>query len=458
MLIIVPRFNLWYTFPPLGALYIAAVVKEKGGKVSLLDSNEYSEKDFYSRLDSEIMDHPEVGITANVSLASSAHRIARYIRGKYPDRKIIWGGPYSTVEYERLIPEYADIVVLGEGETQAAGIVEGRNLQDIPGIAWYDGDRIKVNERPPFIEDLDKLPFPAWELINPESYVSPGRKPSFSMITQRGCPFKCINCSTFMQGNTFRSRSPENVADEIEMLVKKYNCREMHIFDDNFTLKPDRTKKICAEIIRRGLNKHVRFVLTSGIRADIIDEEMFDLLKEAGVYFINVAVESGDQEVIDKIGKGLDLKKVPVILNTLEKRGFRIGLFFMMGFPFESKESMKKTADFAASLPGHHAHFFIVTPFPGTKLYEMAKDVYKPLDKYEKVTLNFYDENIRYAAPEFTSGDLEDIHRYAYRKFYLKPGRLFGIAKAMLRDGGWYNDIGFLIKNFYNIMLFGGHR
>lgn len=458
MLIIIPRFNLWYTFPPLGALYIAAIVKKKGGNASLLDSNGCSEKDFLSRLDDEIKNHAEVGITANISHASSAHKISKYIRGKYPGKKIIWGGPYPTAEYGKLIPEFADIAVLGEGEAQIADILDGKPLQDIPGIAWYDGNRIIVNERQPFISNLDELPFPAWELVNPSYYDAPGRKPLYTIMTQRGCPMDCINCSTFMHGHAFRSRSVENVVDEIDMLVEKFGALEIHVFDDNFTLKPDRAKKILSEIIRRGLNRKVRFALSSGIRADIIDEEMFDLMKKAGIYFINVAVESGDQAVVDRIGKGLDLKKVPVILLALEKRGFRIGLFFMMGFPFETKESMRKTADFAASLPGHHAHFFIVTPFPGTKLFDIVNETCKSSDKYRNETINYYDEDARFTGMEFTKEDLKSIHRYAYRKFYLSPKRLYGIAKALFRDGGWHRDTRFLLRNFSNIMLFGGHR
>ncbi len=458
MLIIIPRFKLWFSFAPLGALYIASVLEKKGVKVSLIEANRFSEAGFYSKLDEEIRPHDTVGISANVSHAASGLEIAGYIRRKYPDRKIIWGGPYASTEYSWIIPKYGDIAVIGEGERQITEIAACKSLDSIRGIAYFSGGQVKLNERCSFIEDLDELPFPAWHLVDPASYDFPGRKPAFSMMTQRGCPFRCINCSTYMHGNSFRSRSFSDIADEMEFLVEKYGCREIHVWDDNFTLDPERVKKICSEIMRRGLEKKIRLSLSSGIRADIYDEEMFDLMKRAGVYYMNVAVESGNQGVIDKIGKGLDLEKVPVTLECLERKGFRIGLFFMMGFPFETLKNLRETAEFAASLPGHHVYFFTVTPFPGTGLLDMVADTKTLLDHYRSDYVNYETGGVKYSSPpEFKEKDLCSMQRYGYRKFYMDFRRLYRIFRAMTRDGGWHNDIMFIFRNLLKIIS-GGHR
>ncbi|HBC89734.1 MAG TPA: hypothetical protein DCZ94_22575 [Lentisphaeria bacterium] len=457
MLLIVPRFKLWLSFPSLGALYIAAQLRKNNCKVSLVDANFFSKEAFYRKLDEEIKEHDTVGITANISHAASGMEIAGYIRKRFPDRKIIWGGPYPSAEYAKLLPGLADIAVIGEGEKQISLISEGKEYCDIPGIAYFADGRIKVNERISFIENLDDLPFPAWDLVKNNRYNFPGRKPAFMLITQRGCPFKCINCSTFMHGNMYRSRSPENIIEEMEFLVQNHGCREIHIWDDNFTLNPERVKKICNGILKKGLEKKLRFVLPNGIRADIYDNEMFDMMKRAGFYLVGVAVESGDQQVIDKIGKGLNLGKVPEFVRKLDEKGFRIALFFMMGFPFETLASIRKTIEFASSLPGHHVYFFIVTPLPGTELFEMVKEKHGLARKYEIQTVDYEEDVKRFDVPEISNEELTSLHRLAYRKFYLDPKRILSISKALIRDGGWFYDTSFIIKNFFN-MIFSGHR
>ncbi len=457
MLLIVPRFRLWLSFPPLGALYVASQFRRRGRTVSLIDANFLSETEFWKRVDNEIEAHDTVGITANISHASSAIEIASQIRKKYPDRRIIWGGPYPSAEYSRLVPDVADAVVIGEGEKQASLLAEGRKFSDVPGMAYFDDGKIKVNERANFIQNLDEIPFPAWDLVKENRYDFPGRKPAFSMLTQRGCPFKCINCSTFMHGNMFRSRSPDNIVEEMEFLIKDYRCREIHIWDDNFTLQPERVKKICESILKRGLEKKLRFVLPNGIRADIYDDEMFTMMRKAGFYLMAVAVESGDQKVVDKLGKGLDLGKVPEFLRKLDEKGFRIALFFMMGLPFESRDSIMKTVNFASSLPGHHSHFFMVTPMPGTKLYEMVAEKRNLEMKYENETINYEDGSDRFSSPDVPADELNRIRRLAYRRFYLNPKRLWDIFRTMLRDGGLFYDFHFLVKNIFN-MVCRGHR
>lgn len=455
MLIIVPKCDLWFSIAPLGPLYIASVARNAGKNVEFLDAN--VEKQFMKKLQSSVPNHQLIGITCNISHVQSGLETASWIRKHFPDKKIIWGGPYPTIHYKDLIPEFADIVVIGEGETQISHICNEKDLTDIPGIAYWDQEKLNVNPRQDYIENLDEIPFPARDLIpDIRRYNCPGMSPLYIMITQRGCPFKCKNCSKFVHGDTYRTRSVTNVVDEIEDVVTNFGCRELHIWDDNFTLDPKRVKDICEEIIRRSLHTRVRLALPNGIRADINDEEMFAIMRKAGFYYVNVAIESGDQEVIDKLGKKLNLEKVNETIDVLFRNGYRIGLFFMMGLPFETVESLKKTISLATSLPAHHAHFFIFTPFPGTELFDMVQDK-ELLRRYENNRLNYDKEEWRFIHPDISEKELRHYHHLAYRRFYGNPVRLLRIFAALYREGVLMDDLCLLFRNGLRILTY-GHR
>ncbi len=452
MLLVVPDYRLWFNCPQLGILSCAASVRAAGGKVELVDA--VADGNYMSDLDAKIRAHDVVGITANVSQAYSGREIARHIRRRHPEKKIVWGGPYPSAEYARLVPELADAVVIGEGETQIAEIAKGSPFESIPSLAFWSGGKLRVNERRGYIEDLDALPLPAWDLVDVTRYNFPGLSPGALMQTQRGCPFNCINCTTFIHGNKYRQRSAQSAVSEIEWLVKDFHVREIHFWDDNFTLNTERVKRLCEEIIRRDLK--VRMTLPNGIRADISDREMFRLMKRAGFYYVNVAVESGDQDVIAEIGKKLDLAKVAETVGTLREIGFRVGLLFMMGMPFDTPKSLERTVEFAAELPAHHAHFFVVTPFPGTKLYEMASKGGDLRRKYEEEHINFDDQRDRFVNMNMSSEELWRWHSLAYRKFYT-PRRILSILSKMIEEGSVVADLNFLLKCGINI-FFSGHR
>lgn len=459
MLIVVPEYKLWLKFQPLGALSIAAVMRDNGVDVEFLDGG-VLKKNFFPSVRLRLVNHSMIGISANISHAHSGIKLSAMIRDEFPDRQIVWGGPFSTIEYDKLIPRYADIVVLGEGETQAAALAKKIPLRDIPGVAYWDSSekKIVVNPKTDYIQDLDALPLPALDLIKEALYAAPGKRPIYSIITERGCPYHCVNCTKIIHGNRFRTRSPESVLEELRILADDFKASEIHIWDDNFTLDPERAKRICRGIVKRGLNKKLRFALPNGIRADINDEELFDLMKEANFYFAIVAIESADQNVINSLEKGLDLKKVEATVNSLVDRGFRVGLFFMMGLPFDTIGTLRKNAKFAASLLAHHAFFWRVTPFPGTKLYDISAVA-------EKTTAEAYmDDFISYDRPSGRSANqnipswLLSYHIWlAHLRFYSTRWRPFRILGKFIQEKNLKSDLGFLIKCGVRI-IFTGHR
>jgi len=451
MLLIVPQYKLWFSYPHPGILYLASSVRKIGEDVELIDGGILTEKEYFKKLKDSLKKHQKIGITVSVAHVASAVKTARFIRTHYPEKEIIWGGPYASSQYEMITNELADIIVIGEGEIALASICKEEKLSRIPSIIYFENGKRKINPRHSYIEDLDKLPFPAYDLIDFNAYESPGLKPTGQIISTRGCPYQCINCTKIIHGDLYRKRSPENTVEEILLLANKYKVREIHFWDDNLTLDIERVKKICDLILKKGINKNVRFAVPAGIRADIYDEEMFLMMKKANFYLLSVAVESGVQSVIDKIGKKLDLRRVPENLKKIEKHGFRILLYFMMGFPFENDEDMKNTVKFAAKLPGHHLNCFAVVPLPGSKLFEE----WKVIPEFQNYLSVNYDNPIPKARSYEKERILKNNIRFAYLKFYSNPLRILKTIKLMIKEGSFLNDLRFILKNIYKLFLMG---
>ena len=267
-----------------------------------------------------------------------------------------------------------------------------------------------------------------------------------------------MNCTKIIHGNRFRTRSPESVLDELTVLAEKFGAREIHVWDDNFTLNPERAKNICRGIVARGLHEKLRFALPNGIRADINDEELFDLMRDANFYFAIVAIESADQNVINSLEKGLDLEKVETTVNSLVQRGFRVGLFFMMGLPFDTVDTLKKNAKFAASLPAHHAFFWRVTPFPGTKLYDISADAENTtVESYIQDFITYDRPSGRSANPNIPSRVLSFYIWWAHFRFYISRWRLFRTLGKFIQEKNILSDLGFLVKCGLRL-VFTGHR
>jgi magnesium-protoporphyrin IX monomethyl ester (oxidative) cyclase len=424
------EFERWFTYPYLGTAYLASALEEIGEEVEIIDC-QYM-RNYREYLLNALPRHEMVGISINVSNVSSGLEIAGLIRSTHPEKKIIMGGPLATAVPDQLLPRYSDIVVLGEGEETIVEIVTGTDLSKIKGIAYWDGE-VRTNPPRKFIDNLDRIPYPAWHLVNLDGERSPVRRKMAIMMTSRGCPFKCINCTKLVHGYRYRERSIPNIMGEIDYLVERFGIEEIHFWDDLFTYKPERVKELCRSIINRKYKK-LRFALPGGIRADINDREMFKLMREAGFYTVIVAVESGVQRIIDSLGKRLDLKKVKPTVDTLKELGFRVGAFFMLGTPYDNSETMRKTIDFARKLKVHHAYFFITIPFPGTKLYDLVKEEGRFLQDMRLCSRAYDEGKAVYEFGQLKAEDVNRIFKNAYREFYFRPDQIWRTATKLLQD------------------------
>ena len=426
-----PNSSVDYNYPPLGTLYLASALEKAGKSVSVL--HWWHIRRYEKQFSDAIRNHKEVGISTNVFTASQAKDLARFIRQHFPEKRIIMGGPYATVMYEKLIPDYADIVVLGEGEETIVELAAGRNLNEIKGIAYWNG-AIKINQPQKLIENLDSIPIPAYHLVDLKKYrfVYYRALPFAAMITSRGCPYQCITCTKVVHGNKLRLRSLQNVMQELDYLVNRFGVREIHFWDDMFNFYPERVKELCRLIINQKYKK-LRFAFPNALRADKGDLEMYQLMAKAGTYSISIAAESGVQDIVNKIGKGLNLTKVKDSIKMARSVGIRTIVYFMLGLPWDTRLTMENTSKFAKSLRSNGVSFFIAHPFPGTRLYEIVKKEGKFIRNTDDDCPGYGAGKAVYEIYSLKKEDVELMYKKAYLDFYLKPQSILNNVLEFVR-------------------------
>jgi len=429
--------------PPLGLAYVAAAIERTGTRVNLLDAHAFGmdEQTLISRVRDQA---PEaVGFSVMSSMFATASRISRAL-SSLPDRPlVIWGGPHPTVCPEESITRGgADLVVLGEGEMTAAELFprlrEGADAwRGIPGLAFACGAKIERTRPRELIADMDSLPYPAYPLLPMERYstLHTGTKRSCNVLTSRGCPGKCIFCSRHIFGRTTRFRSIGNVLSEIEMLLSDYRMEEISIIDDAFTEDRQRVLRFCEEIGRRRLKFPWR--LSNGARVDSVDEELLRAMRAAGCYEIAFGVESGDDDVLRKIGKEITTAQIAAAFEAAKRAGMDTIGFFIIGHPFDTTETMRKTIDFAIRLDPTYAQFTISTPLPGTALWDWVERHGTSLFGNDVTRLDFLGGAPHFETEQFSGKDVAALYRLAYRRFYLRPRYLW----KKLRSLRSWNDI-----------------
>lgn len=422
MLLINPSRGYYYFLPSAGLAYLAAVLERAGAGVRIIDSQ--VEADHIPKLLAAARRHRMAGLSVNIGNIRWAIKISRLLRRFEPQVKIVMGGPYASAIHSRLIPEHADIVVHGEGESVIVDIARDVDPAAIQGVSYWDGERIRATVARDPIDGLDEVPWPAWHHTRPAAYNFPAKAwPVAPVITSRGCPHRCINCTHIVHGYKLRARSPESVVDEMEYMVRRFRLREIQIWDDNFTFSSSRAKEICERIIRKNLN--VALSVPNGIRADGGDEEMFRLMKRAGFYLVSIGVESGVQEIVDKLGKKLNLAKVRPTVERLNRSGLHVNLFFMLGLPWDTRATMRETIDFAKSLPVHMAHFHVTMPFPGTELFDLVERDGRFLQRPEVFFPTYQGIQPVYEIYDLTARDVREMAKRAYIEFYMRPAQVY---------------------------------
>jgi len=405
--------------PPLGLAYIASVLRQNH-EVKIIDSNilNYTIGDVEEELRSFNPD--VVGITSVTPSIYEAYKVAETAKKVREDCTVVLGGPHATFMPRETMEEckYIDIIVRGEGEETTRELIEniekGAPLNEVKGITFREKNGIIDTEPRLFIKNIDNIPFPSRDLLPMHLYKFNGVKYT-TMLTSRGCPFKCSFCSSSrLFGGYWRGRSPENVLEEMKTVYEEYGIRNIEFMDDTFTLNQERAEKICDEIIKQGWD--ISWGASS--RVDTLSKKLVEKMKKAGCWIIFLGIESGSQKILDAIGKRITLEQVKKAVKILKDAGIQVLGSFIIGFLQDTTETIKETIKFAKSLNLNYAEFSILTPYPGTPIFDYAKKNNMLLtENWSKYTAIEPIVKIEGASEK----EIKALFQKSYITFYLRP-------------------------------------
>ncbi|MCA1901047.1 MAG: B12-binding domain-containing radical SAM protein [Candidatus Hydrogenedens sp.] len=427
--------------PPMGILYLSAYLRRELKDLDICVINQRLENYDVEELSKQISKFAPhiICLSALTTFAYQLPNLVPLLREVCPESWILLGGPHASAVRDNVFNDVdVDVVVPGEGEIALKQIIESYpekgNLQNIQGIIWKSSDGQIINNPGmlPMIEELDELPFPAYDLIDLPRYwkhqsIAPiVRRKYVSLFSSRGCPYQCMWCHSIF-GRKIRMHSAERVVDEIEFFAKKYNVTDFEFLDDNFNFNQRRVIEIAELVHKRGLKIELAF--PTAIRGDIATQEVIDAMHSIGTYLCGFSLETGSPRLQKFTCKRLDIDKFLKAVEITAKKNIYITGFCMMGFPTETEEELQQTIDVACKSRFHTASFFTVTPFPGTPLYEWVKEN-KP-EKLEKLNYN----NMDFSAMNVNLTDLPDkvlfsYQRKAMKKFYVDPIRIYRLLRS----------------------------
>ena len=338
------------------------------------------------------------------------------------------GAQGSGLGWERLEPGFHERLMRLFTETDPGWRPAGESLRQVKGLVWRAGEEIVVNPDRPLIRRLDDLPLPRHDLLPLRRYRAPlvGGPYTF-IVTSRGCPAGCRFCIKHVNyGNTVRFRSPENVLQEIEMLLG-LGIRDLHMYADLFTLNREHVLGICEGILERGWK--VRWTCNS--RVDFVDEEMLRMMGKAGCWMIAWGIESGSAEVLRRAHKGYDLEQPQRALAWARAAGIKNWGYFIIGLPGETEETIQETIALALRLPLDLALFHIAAPHPGTPFFfeVVEQGWFRPGTRWEEIDM---DRCTVLEYPHLPAAELERWARVAFRRWAFRPGPLWTFTKMLL--------------------------
>ncbi|UCC92008.1 MAG: radical SAM protein, partial [Candidatus Aenigmatarchaeota archaeon] len=337
--------------PPIYLAYAAANLKKTGHEVLLIDAValELAREEFLERIEEF---KPELVLfeTSTPSFLNDSE-LADIIKSMIDAKVVFTGSHASALPEDTLRMSELDFVCIGEYEETLVELADylknKKPLKNVKGLAYKDGEgKIRTNKPRPLIKELDGLPWPLREQLPVEKYRDTLlTSPLTFIVTARGCPYYCTYCNWpyNMFGHKIRKRNPKDVVDEVEHCIKKYGLKTYKFFDDTLTADRKHAIAICKELIKRG----IKTPWICNARVDTLDEETMRLMKKAGCYLYKVGVESGNQKILNWIKKGTTVQQIKRFFKTTKKVGIQTFASFMIGYPDETRETIKQTLDFA---------------------------------------------------------------------------------------------------------------
>ncbi|MFA5124389.1 MAG: radical SAM protein [Patescibacteria group bacterium] len=425
---------------PLGLVYLAAAVRAAGHEVSIIDA-EIMDLGTVATTERVLAADPAiVGFTAVTISIDNAAAVAREIKKIKPGIITLIGGHHlSTAPEEtlKLYPKF-DLGIIGEGERTLVELLSilSQNglskdqLRQVNGLIFKSdvSDEFIITAPRARIIDLDALPQPAFDLLPDLVKYSPPvhtvkKFPASTLVTSRGCPGQCTFCTRSVYGNVLSAHSAEYMMELVLLLYYKYGIREIQFRDDNFTVFKPRLYKFC-ELLKE---KKLDLVWTALARVDMVEPEMFKVMKEAGCWQVWYGVESGNENILKLIKKNTTKEQIRSAINWTKGAGIDVGAFFIMGHPGETRETIKETIDFALSLKIDEFHCTLMTPLPGSEIsgnysqYGTFDKDWKKMNEWEPVFVPF----------GLTREELIASNRLFFRKFYFRPRIILNYVKRL---------------------------
>lgn len=365
--------------PPLGLLYIAAVLEKNGHILQVFDVD----PEVYNLIEDIKNFKPDmIGLSFLTPTYRKALNLVKKLKKEIPNAIYVCGGVHPTIQPIETLNEFGvDFVVVGEGENTIVELCEKlekkENIDTVKGIVYSNNGQVINTGKQDLIKDLDSLPFPARHLLNFEVYLNgPGIIRGYavnrltSIVASRGCPYGCIYCGSHnLFGRKIRRRSVDNVIAEIEHLIQKYQIRGLYFCDDLFTNDHEWVKNFC----RKLKEKNIKLVWACQSRVDTITEELMREMKSVGCIQIDFGVENGSDKILKVLNKATNAAAIKRAFQMAKKVKIRTCATFMIGNPSETMEDLLETLRVAREISADFTVFYYTTPYPGTKLYEMAR-------------------------------------------------------------------------------------
>lgn len=419
---------------PIGLMYLAAYAERElpGVAVDIVDLRvSRTQPQDLGRIAAE-RGADVVGLRAPSVCAGMLQQAAAAVRSALPNALILAGGPHATCHPGDVLGSgNVDVAVCGEGELPFVAILRerlaGRPIRNIPSTMTAGmAAPLPATELP----DPDALPFPAWDKIDMDAYARYsgfsilGRRRYMALFTSRACPYQCTYCHNIF-GKRFRARRATSVLAEIRTLHERYGIADFEVLDDIFNLRRERVVEICRGLIDEG--PRVQLSFPNGVRADLLDDDLLELMRAAGTTYISFAIETASARLQKRIKKNLDLEKTAHAIRKAASLGIFTNGWFMLGFPTEEEDELRATISFAVDLPLDTAHFLKVTPFAGTDLFDsLGEEAAAAFGEHPEVR-SYHDRTFNLS--NVPNDRFQRLVRGALRRFYASPRRWLRILR-----------------------------
>lgn len=421
--------------PPTDLMYLAAVAEHAGCVCEIADySGGKTADDFVQDLKAFRPDYLLISAATPTLVADAAH--AALAREVLPDVvTMAKGAHFLKFDLDVLAANPTlDMVIRGEPELTFGEVLSGRPRREITGLTWRGPQGVVRNPDRPPVEDLDLLPLPARHLVDNRIYVRPDTGDPLAVVkVSRGCPYHCFFClATPVYGSKVRMRSPGNIVEEIRTCVERYHIGNFIFWSDFFTWDREWVLELCREIKDAGLG----ISWSANTRAGAVDQEMARAMREAGCSLVSVGVESGSQYILDRIGKRVTVDQVRETFGILRAAGLTTLAYYLVGLPWETRETAGETRRLSLDLDSDFASFFVATPLPGTRFFDYAAAHGLFEGGNGDVAASFRNAYFAPAVRGHFIGreEIEMLRRTATRRFLFRPGY---VLKNVARVRSW---------------------